>query len=227
MIEIHSGLKRMADKDDIDLVNGLKANDPVYQELLLNRFAGRLLSIVKKRGLCQEDGVEVVNDTFYKIVRTINTFDSSRHRKFSAWVIQIAINTAKDKYKQIKDPLISQSIDERAEKGLQASEALWQEQYSKDSKIGQLSKKILCQALENLSEQDQDILRYRACDMQYKEIAALVNKTPNAAKVAHLRAKKKLKQKYIDILETLQDESIVMAVKNFLCIEAVNEKTAN
>jgi len=217
----------MADKDDNDLINGLKANKPVYQKLLVDKYAGRLLSVVRRMGLCREDGVEVVNDTFYKIIKKIDDFDLSKSNRFSAWIVRIAINTAKDKYKQIKDPPVSQSTDERAEKGIQDAEALWQEHHQPDSKIGQLSQQIMSQALESLSETDQDILRCWACGFQHKEIAALLNKTPGAVKVAHFRAKERLKQKYIDILGTFKDKPTATAVKDFLGIEAVNEKTAN
>jgi len=217
----------MANEEDHDHVNGLKANDPVYQKLLVDKYAGRLLSLVKRMGLCHEDGVEVVNDTFYKTIKEIDTFDLSKGSRFSTWIVRIAINTAKDKYKKIKDPLVSQSIDERTERGLQDAEALWQKQHQTDSKISQLSQKIVSQALKSLSETDQDILRCCVCGFQHKEIAALLNKTPGAIKVAHLRAKERLKQKYIETLESFEDKPAATAVKDFLGIEAVNEKAAN
>lgn len=217
----------MANKDDHDLVNGLKANDPVYQKLLIDKYAAWLLSVVKRMGLCHEDGVEVVNDTFYKTIKEIGTFDLSKGSRFSTWIVRIAINTAKDKYKKIKDPPVFQSTDERTERGLQDAEALWQKQHQTDSKIGQLSQIIVSQALKSLSETDQDILRCWACGFQHKEIAALLNKTPGAIKVAHLRAKERLKQKYIGIIGSFEDKLAATAVKDFLGIEAVNEKTAN
>ncbi len=216
----------MANREDLNLVNGLRANDPVYQRLLVVKYAGRLLTIVKREGLSHEDGVEVVNDTFNKTIKKINTYDLSRNSKFSAWITRIAINTARDKYKQI-DPHVSQSTDERTERGAQDSESLWQEQHQKDSKIGQLSQKIMSQARAGLSETDQDILRCCVSGFQHKEIAALLNKTPGAVKVAHLRAKEQLKQKYIDILESFEDKPTATAVKDFLGIETVNEKAAN
>lgn len=217
----------MADKDDHDLVNGLKANEPIYQKLLVDRYAKRLLAIVVSLGLSREDGREVVSDSLYKAVKNINQFDLTRGSKFTAWIVRIAINTARDKYKQLKDPPISQSTDERAERGLQDSEALWQDQQTSDSELGQLSQKIMHQALECLSDTDQDILRCWACGFQHKEIAALLSNTPGAVKVAHHRAKERLKQKYISILESFEDKQTATAVKDFLGIEAVNEKTAN
>lgn len=217
----------MADKEDHDLVNGLKANDTGYQKLLVDKYAGYLLSIVMKLGHYREDGLEVINDTFYKVIQNINKFDLTRGTKFSAWIVKIAICTARDKYKQQKDPHISQSIDERAERGIQITEVVWQEEQPTGSELGQLSQELLRQAFEKLTETDQDILRLCACGFKHKEIAALVNKTHNAVKVAHLRAKERLKQKYISILESFEDKHTAVAINNFLGIETVNEKATN
>ena len=217
----------MADKDDHDLVNGLKANDPIYQKLLVDRYAKWLLSIVMSLGFSREDSREVVNDSLYKIVKYISRFGLTRRSKFTAWIARITINTARDKYKQLKDPPVSQSTDERVERGIHDAEALWQEQQPTGSDLGQLSQKIMGQALENLSETDQDILRCWACGFQHKEIAVLLDKTPGAVKVAHLRAKERLKQKYISILEALQERRTATALKDFLGIEAVNEEAEN
>ena len=217
----------MQSKDDYDFVNGLKANDPIYQKRLVDRYAERLLSIVISLGLSREDGVEVVNDTFEKTIKTITRFDLTRGTKFSAWIVKIAIYTARDKYKKLKDPPISQSIDQRAERGIQITEVVWQEEQPTGSELGQLSQKLLVQALANLSETDQDILRGCACGFKHKEIAALLSKTPNAVKVAHLRAKERLKQKYISILESVEDKRTATAVKAFLGIEDIYEETKN
>ena len=217
----------MADENDRDLVNGLKANDARCQKLLVDAYAGRLLAVVMQGGISREDGREVVNDTFYKVVQNINRFDLTRGTKFSTWITKIAINTARDKYKQIKGQLICQSTNDRADRGLQDNEALWQAPHPQGSEFGLLSQKILKQALEDLSDTDQEILRGRACGYEHKEIGLWVNKTPNAVKVAYLRAKERLKQKYIGILEELEDKKAATAVKAFLDIEELNEETAN
>lgn len=217
----------MTEIDDNGLVNGIKANDPICLKMLVDRYAGRLLSFVTSRGLSREDGQEVVNDSFYKIIRNINKFSTTRGSKFTSWVLRITINTALDRLKQIKTQSISQSTDERAESGIQDSVALWQEPPQVSSELGQLSQKILGQALESLSDNDQDILRFFAYGFQPKEIAALLNKTPNAVKVGHYRAKERLKQKYIEILESSEHQCTAKGIKKFLGIEAINEKTTN
>ncbi|MBW1783200.1 MAG: sigma-70 family RNA polymerase sigma factor [Deltaproteobacteria bacterium] len=217
----------MTEIDDNGLISGIKANDPICLKILVDRYAGWLLSFVTSRGLSREDGEEVVNDSLYKIVKNINKFNTNKGVKFSTWVFRITINTALDKLKQEEKSPISQSTDERAENGIQDAVALWQEPPQMSSELGQLSQKILGQALESLSENDQDILRFYASGFQCREIAALLNKTPNAVKVGHHRAKERLKQKYIDILESSEHQSTANALDKFLGIEAINEKESN
>ena len=61
----------MADKDERELVYGLKENEESYQKTLVDRYAGLLLKIVMDRGLSREDGLEVVNDTFDKAIKNM------------------------------------------------------------------------------------------------------------------------------------------------------------
>ena len=217
----------MTEKDDFDLVIGLKANDPIFQKLLVDRYAGKLLAIVMSRGFSRQDAEEIVSDSLYKTVKYISRFDPARSNKFAAWIARIAINTAWDKYKQIKGPPVSQSIEERAERGIQDTDAFWQEQQHACCELGKLSKNVMIQALQSLSETDQDILKSCAYGFTHKEIADRLNKTSGAVKVGYFRAKERLKQKYISILDSFEEKRTATAIKDFLGIEAVNEKTAN
>ena len=213
----------MVNINDPDLVSGIKANDPTYLKALVDLYAERLLAFVMKIGLSRQDSKEVVNDSLYKIIVNINRFNTDRGSKFSSWVTRITINTAKDKLKQMKDPPISQSIDERETRGIQDTEALWRGSSQQDSEIGQLCQNIMTQALESLSETDQTILRCRACEIPHKEIAKLLKKTTGAVKTGHNRALERLKNQYISMLESFEDQKTSLAVRTFLGIEAVNE----
>lgn len=217
----------MTEIDESKLIDGIKANDPICLKILVDKYAGRLLSFVTSRGLSREDGDEVVCDSLHKIIKNIDKFDITKGGKFTTWVFRITLNTALDRLRQTKKQPIAQSIDARAESGIQDSVALWQEPPQVSSELGQLSQNIMSQALKSLSESDQDILRFYANGFQPKEIAALLNKTPNAVKVGHYRAKERLKQKYIEILESPEHELSAKAIKNLLGIEASNEKTTN
>lgn len=215
----------MVDKEDLNLVNGLKTNDPHYQHLLVDMYAGRLLHIVQSLGLSREDSLEVVNDSLYKAVKRIDSFDLNKSKKFHAWIFRIAINTAKDRLRQIKEIFICQSTEERTARGLQNTEAVWQDTRQTDSEVGYLSKRIMLQALSSLSENDKDILRLFACGFKHKEIASMISKTPGAVKTGHFRAKERLRLKYLNILESVETTREKDEIKNFLGIELANEKT--
>lgn len=217
----------MANKKDRDLVNGLKANEEKYQKLLVDKYTGLLISIVMQRGLSREDGLEVVNDTFYKATKNISRFDVDRGTKFPAWLKKIAINTATDKYRQTEKSPINESIEDRTERGIQDTEGFWQDSDSSENETGLLSKNLLKKALRSLSDIEQKILMGRACNQQHKEIGILVNKNENAVKVAHHRALKRLKEKYINLLESLEDKNTVAALKASIYNGDTNEKAAN
>ena len=206
----------MADKDELKLVYGLKANEESYQKLLVDRYARFLLKIVIDRGLSREDGLEVVNDTFYKAVKNINSFDVDKGTKFSAWLARIAINTTIDKYREQEKSPIKQSIEERADKGIQDTERLWQSTGNHENEIELLSKDLIKEALKKLSDTDQKILMERAWGQEYKRIAILLNKNENAVKVAHHRALKKLKKEYVNLLESFEDKEKEAALRAYL-----------
>lgn len=217
----------MASKEDCDIVNGLKANDPICQRKLIDNYAGRLLAIVMKEGLSRQDAIEVVNDTFLKIIQKINLFNLSKNCKLSSWIIKIAINSARDKLRQNNRLLDFHSLDDLCDKGFQGTKTLWNDESQAESNTCQLSKKILIEALENLNESDQDILRLFSAGYHYNEIAPLLNKSAGAVKVAHFRAKARLRQNYIKILEASEDKTAISAVKAHLSIEHANEKAKN
>lgn len=215
----------MVEKDDLDLIYGIKANDEKYLKLLVDRYAKPLRSILMKSGFSREDSLEIVNDTFYKAIRYIDSFDVEKFKKFSNWLFKIAQNTAIDKYRKDSKSPIKESLEEREEKGFQDTAILFHPTSSNKSEIGLLSKELLNKALENLSPIDCEILLNRAWGREHKVIARSLNKTENAVKVAYLRAKSKLKEEYIILLESI-DDSKQISLKAYLDIEKTHEKPA-
>lgn len=203
-------------KDDYDFINGLKSNSEKYQRLLVDRYGEYLLSLVMKYSLSREDAREVVQDTFYKTIKKIHIFNSDKGTKFSTWLTQIAINTARDKLRKLNQIPSEDSIEDRAEKGIQVIKGLYQDANCPDSDAGILSKNILEKALSKLTENDRTILMERAYDQQFKEIGILLNKKENTVKVAYHRALERLKDAYITILESLEDEEMKRTLNTYL-----------
>ena len=217
----------MAAKDELDLIYGLKTNQEHYQKLLVDKYSGLLLIIVMGLGLSREDSLEVVNETFYKAIKSIDSFDIKRETKLSRWLVKIAKNTAIDLYRKEKKSPIDQSLEEREEKGIQDTANLAQPTVSHKSDISLLAEKLLKKALKNLNVTDQNILMERAWGLEYKQISLHTNKTVNALKVAHTRALKKLKEEYISLLESLDNLDKKEALTAHLYNEGRNEEAAN
>jgi RNA polymerase sigma-70 factor, ECF subfamily len=220
----------MADQnDDHHLVTGLQAGDRLCQRLLVDRFRNGLHKFIMSHGLSRDDAFDVLNVTFEKAIKHIHSFDLSRGTKFSAWLATIAYRTAQDKLKQLNSRPAVESTEEREAKGLQDTGSLWQEEQTPPSELGLLSNRLLKKALESLSGTDRQILIDRVVNgYEHKQIGAWLDKSEGAVKVAYHRALKKLRQRYLDLLEELEDQDLSKKTRAFLGIEdAKNEKTAN
>ena len=217
------------DCDDYQLIAGLQSNDPLSQRKLVDRFSNGLHKFIMKRGLSHDDAFDVLNNTFEKAIKNIHHFDLSSDTKFSSWLAIIAHRTALDKIRQLKRQPIVESTDERESDGKQDARSLWQEEKTPSSEIGLLSNQLLRKALEGLSHNDRKILIDRVVNgYEHKQIGAWLNKSEGAVKVAYHRALKKLREKYLDLIEELEDKDLSKKTRAFLRIEGtINEKAAN
>ncbi len=83
-------------EDDIKaLVDGCKKNDRKAQELFYKRFYAAMASICIRYISNQQDAMQVLNDGFLKVFKSIQTYDASKARLYT-WIRKIMINTAID-----------------------------------------------------------------------------------------------------------------------------------
>lgn len=201
--------------EDHDLIVGLKANNETYQKKLVDKYSGYLLSFASKKGLIRADAIEVINDVFHKVILHINKFDPNRGCKFTTWMFQIAKNSIIDKLRKTYQSSFEEDFQLLDEKSIQASEGNWQRSDCPESEGSVLSTSLLLEALDELNETDKILLLQRSYDTPFKDIAILIGKTENAAKVAHHRALEKLKEAFIAKIES-KDEMTRSALKTYL-----------
>jgi len=213
--------------NDPDLISGLKAGEQKYLIIFVDRFAKRLLSFVMGRGFSRSDAEEVVSDTIYKAIRHINEFEVDGNTKFFTWLAAIACNGAADLYRRKARSPESESIEERAARGIGDPEGSTRKSNVPDSGKKPLSQKILSKALRRLSPAVQRILMARTRGYQHKEIAEWLDKSEGAVKVAYHRGLEKLRAEYINLLEELEDEAEKKGLKTYLNIGYDNEKAAS
>ena len=158
--------KLEADNDQL-LVDRARLGDRHAFDLLVLKYQSRLLSLVIRLVSNQSDALDVLQDTFVKAYRSLNTFRGES--AFYTWLYRIAVNTAKNhiaaRAKESKDI----SVDDKG-----ASELpVLQDLSAPDDEVGaeELQRAIL-HSIEELPDDLKHALTLRELEgMSYDEIA--------------------------------------------------------
>ena len=81
---------------DLEIVEACKSHQPKAQELLYNRYAGRLMGICMRYGASKEEAQDIFQEAFIKVFEHIHTIQQVD--TLNAWVKKIVINTAINHY---------------------------------------------------------------------------------------------------------------------------------
>ena len=90
-----------------ELIRQCKSGSLKYQELLYKQFYGYAMGISLRYCQNRDDAMEVVNDAFIKLFKSIDSFDAEK--PFKAWLRTIVVNTAIDRRR--KDIILLQNTD--------------------------------------------------------------------------------------------------------------------
>ena len=126
---------------------------------------------------------ELTQETFYKAVQKINTYKGKC--KMSVWLCQIAKNLWYDQCRKNKKVI---NIEENLF-DVQAPESTKNQVISNDEKIS------LYKKMQKLDEKTREVIYLRITgELSFKEIATILNKTENWARITFYRGKSKLKE---------------------------------
>lgn len=127
---------------------------------------------------------ELTQETFYRAVKQINKFNGTC--KLSVWLCQIAKNLWYDecrKNKKMSNLPYSQLLEKQLTYCMDEDVLLKEE------------KKTLYQRIKSLDTLTQEVIYLRISnEFSFKEIATILNKTENWARVTFYRGKQKLKE---------------------------------
>lgn len=216
----------MTSTDDYEVIRGLKSNSESHQIAFVDRYGLFLIDSAKKAGLSYEDAKVAANNAFYNAIKNIHKFDINRSTSFKSWLYRIARNCAFDLMREKKSQFPFQSLEEQEEQGIEADENIWQEADCPQSEQNLLATEILNQAIQRLSPTDQQILMEKAYGRTYKEIGDQLNRKTGTVKVAHFRALDRLKNQYIDLLDSMENDEFKLALKSYL-YRNTSEEAAN
>jgi len=159
-----------ADNDQL-LVDRARLGDRHAFDLLVLKYQSRLLSLVGRLVSNQSDALDVLQDTFVKAYRSLNTFRGES--AFYAWLYRIAVNTAKNhlaaRVKESKDV----SVDDDGTGELSVLQDL---AAPEDEAAAEELQRAILHSIEQLPEDLKQALTLRELEgMSYDEIALAMN----------------------------------------------------
>lgn len=84
---------------DPELVQHVLSGQQEAVRILIERYQGKLMSFLSKRGAAHADNQDILQETFISAFSKISTFDTTR--SFSAWIFGIARNKANSHYRKV------------------------------------------------------------------------------------------------------------------------------
>lgn len=99
-------------KDELDFVRLLQSHDKVAFEKLYDKYSGILYGIILKIVKREDFAENILQDTFIKIWKNINSYNTEKGRLFT-WLLNLARNTAIDftRSKMFKQMLAGQPME--------------------------------------------------------------------------------------------------------------------
>lgn len=170
--------------DEYYIEQTLKGNVNAFSHLV-EKYQQMVYTLVIRVLNNKEEAEEVSQDAFVKAFNKLSTFKGES--KFSTWLYKIAYFKSLDELKRKKRIIVSDDVED----------------YSKDTFDSSLDaiaiihneerKQVINEALYKLKEEDRIILTlYYFEEESLKEIAKIVNLTPDNVKIKLFRSRKKL-----------------------------------
>lgn len=86
------------DFSDAELVQGCSEGKTIFQERLYKRYFSFAMSIAIRYTRDETEAMEIVNDSYMKVIDSLGDYDATR--PFKPWYGRIVVNTAIDTYRK-------------------------------------------------------------------------------------------------------------------------------
>jgi RNA polymerase sigma-70 factor (ECF subfamily) len=171
------------------LVEACIRNERTAQRQLYELFASKFYAIAVRYMKDEEDAADVLQDTFVKVFKHVNTFRFDC--PFEAWARRILINTA------------LKALQKKKRRGYQVdAEEMTNQLSEKATDISNMALEELMGLIHELPDGCQTIFNLYAIEgYKHHEIADLLDISEGTSKSQYSRAKQILKQKLADISE--------------------------
>ena len=189
---------------DNELIDKFVGGDVSCIELLINRYRKQVYTYIFLLVKYQHLAEDIFQDTFIKVIKSLDSGKYRESGKFLAWVLRIAHNLVIDHYRKERQL----NASSREDFGL---DILNSQKYAvspeEDSMISRQLRKEIRGLIDYLPEEQKEVLILRQyCELSFKEIADHTNVSINTAlgrmRYALINLRRMVKEKNLTLSTT-------------------------
>ncbi|MBW6498645.1 MAG: RNA polymerase sigma factor [Bacteroidales bacterium] len=184
------------DYTDQELIDGCLRGKRKFQELLYRQFYAFAMSVSLRYAPSREDALEVINDSFFKV---FSNLESYQHDKpFKTWFRRILVNTSLDHYRSNKRLALFREAEP------EVLETMIEPAFEND-----MSAEEILRLFERLPDLYRLIFNlYEVEGYNHEEIAGLLDVSPGTSRSHLSRAKKMLRELYVEKILNKRHEAV-------------------
>ncbi len=171
---------------DPELFRRCSEGESRAQELLYKRYFSFAMSVCMRYSRDKYEAMEIINDSYMKVLRSILEFDSSK--SFRSWYGRILINSAVDNYRRNMKHLSHQQISSEMEANEEQEPTI----------TAELSANEILSLFNRLPDNYRITFNlYEIEGYSHEEIGQMLEISPSTSRSNLARAKKMLRELYI------------------------------
>jgi RNA polymerase sigma factor (sigma-70 family) len=179
--------------DEHRLVEGCKAGERFWQELLYKQYSARMMALCLRYSKSREEAEDILQDGFVKVFSNIHQFRQSG--SLEGWIKRIVVNMALENYRKNA----RKNISETNISDLQIEDDVNQ------NILGEINKANLIQLIQSLPAGYQMIFNMYAIEgYSHKEIAEQLGISEGTSKSQLSRAKQILQKSITGVLNSVK-----------------------
>ncbi len=175
---------------DNELVEAVKRGSDIHFEEIVRRYTKILFAYLHRYTKDSDEVSDILQDTFFKVLRKINSYDPCRD--FKPWIYAIARNSALDKYRRNNSQVFSaiENDDSSFEEKYEDENSNMRDALEKDEINNEISK-----LLNDLKPHYKEVMDlHYGEELTFREIGKKMNRPTNTVKSWHNRAKANIKK---------------------------------